>query len=288
MINFQVFGLCHHLRLLKELQDNLETRMAWATARLKEGGYDALRESGIRYEVTASDRQQIDGFLQFSTRLADQLELQPVHDRIELFGRRLREQLSLSDFFSEVRALRETFEQNLNFKYFYRYPQNKAVVLLKFEHDWKLVIESFPLAKADAFAAVDCWALGHDTASVFHLMRLAEHGLRALARERSVRIPKRPLEWAEWQNIIEAIRSKIDAIAKKGRGPKRGAALEFYRGALMSFEGFKDAFRNDVMHARKSYTEPEATAIRDHVYHFMHRLAEKTDENGTRIKWAKI
>jgi len=42
------------------------------------------------------------------------------------------------------------------------------------------------------------------------------------------------------------------------------------------------------MHTRKSYTDPESVAIRDHVYHFMKRLAEKTDETGKRINWSKI
>jgi hypothetical protein len=158
---------------------------------------------------------------------------------------------------------------------------------LKFEDDWKLIGDRFPLAKIDAHEAVDCWASGHSTASVFHLMRTAECGLRALARERRVRLPrKQVLEWADWHNIIEGIRAKVNLLANRRRGPNRDAALEFYRGALASFEGFKDAYRNNVMHARKSYTETEANALREHVRHFMGRLAEKLDETRKQqIKW---
>jgi hypothetical protein len=215
------------------------------------------------------------------------LELQPVLDRVDRFKIKLRSPISLHDFLSEVRTLRETFDSGINFKYFYRYPQNKAIVLLKFEGDWKLINDRFPTAKPDAQCAVDCWALGHDTASVFHLMRVAEYGLRALARERRVKLPRRQvLEWADWHGIIEGIRGKANLIANRKRGPKRDAALEFYRGALGSFEGFKDAYRNNVMHVRKSYIEAEATAIREQVHHFMNRLAEKIEETGkVQINW---
>ena len=47
------------------------------------------------------------------------MELQPVHDRIEIFERKLKfQQLSLPDLLAEVRALRETFEAGLRFKIF--------------------------------------------------------------------------------------------------------------------------------------------------------------------------
>jgi hypothetical protein len=64
------------------------------------------------------------------------------------------------------------------------------------------------------------------------------------------------------------------------------AALAFYRGALGEFEGFKDAYRNNVMHARKSYNEHEALALLNHVRDFMERLAAKIDETAKKqIRW---
>ena len=45
-------------------------------------------------------------------------------------------------------------------------------------------------AKGDIMDAVDAYALGLNTACVFHLMRIAEHGMRALARERKVKLIK--------------------------------------------------------------------------------------------------
>ncbi len=50
------------------------------------------------------------------------------------------------------------------------------------------------------------------------MMWIAEVGMRALARERQVSFPDKPLEWAEWENIIDQIESK----AKVGMPAARG------------------------------------------------------------------
>lgn len=132
---------------------------------------------------------------------------------------------------------------------------------------------------------MDCWALGHSTASVFHFMRVAEIGLRSLARERQVTIPRRPLEWANWQDILSKLRGEIEKIAKRRAGPSRDAALEFYRGALGEFEAFKDAYRNNVMHVRVTYDEHQALSVMNHVREFITRLAAKIDEKPKAIRW---
>jgi hypothetical protein len=287
MINREVFGLCYLLKQLLSEERDLDNRLAFIEASKRNPEPFAERgllQTWASQVVDEGHKERLSGMLKFAGEIAGQIESSAARHRINLFSKKLGA-ISIPDLKAEIAALREAIEGDLQYRYFYYYPQNKAVVLLKVTEDWKAILDKFGSANREVFAAVDLWALGHDTASVFHLMRIAEHGLRALARERRVKIPKRPLEWADWQNIIDGIQKKADAIARRRRGPRRGAALEFYRGALTSFEGFKDAYRNDVMHTRKSYTEPEATAIRDHVHHFMNRLAEKTDETGKTINW---
>jgi len=287
MINFQVFGVVHHLRLLREIEWEFEQRIAWTGAVLQNEGQDALIKSGVPYLVSDTDRQRIDGSLKYSTQLADQLELQPVHDRVNLFRRRLTANiLSLHDFFSEVRALRETFEQNLNFKYFYRYPQAKALLLLRCDPDWDAVTKAFPDCKDDVKGAVDCYALEQNTASVFHSMRVAEHGLRALAKERKIRLPKdKPMEWGTWQDIIRELDDEIKVIAGKKAGKAKDAALEFYSGARADLNGFKDEYRNLVMHVRARYDELQALRALRKVQEFMQRLSVKIDHRHHRIRW---
>jgi hypothetical protein len=46
--------------------------------------------------------------------------------------------------------------------------------------------DAFPSAGSDILDALRCMALELNTAAVFHLMRVAEFGLRALARDRGV------------------------------------------------------------------------------------------------------
>ena len=100
-------------------------------------------------------------------------------------------------------------------------------------------------------------------------MRVAEIGLRALARERRMTIRRKPLEWANWQDILRELRVKIAKIAQRRAGPSRDAALEFYRGALGEFEAFKDAYRNNVMRVRVTYDEHQALSVMNHVREFM-------------------
>ncbi len=286
MINFQIFGLCHHLRARRDIEHDFEQRVAWSNAELRHGGQEALIKSGTPYQVTDNDRAQMHGILQFATHLADQLELKPVHDRVDIFSHRVGGQISIHEFLSEVRVLREAFEQNIQFRHFYRYPQAKAIMVITAESEWKNITDAFPDAKDDAIAAIDCLALGYPTASGFHSMRVAEQGLRALAKERKIRLPKQKgVEWATWQEIIRAFDSEIKVIGGKKAGKAKDAALEFYSGARADLNGFKDEYRNLVMHVRAKYDELQALRASKRVQGFMQRLSAEIDHRYRRIKW---
>jgi hypothetical protein len=76
-------------------------------------------------------------------------------------------------------------------------------------NEWAATIRQFPSTACEIDDAVDSYGLGHNTAAVFHLMRIAEYGLRALGHERQVKFPNKPLEWAEWQKIIGEIEKSV-------------------------------------------------------------------------------
>lgn len=284
MINFQIFGLCHFLRHLSEAE-NLHSAIA-VQAQL-----DAQKADGISGFVPAQSKALVDNMIQYARFLSDRLQSQEIINRLDHYSRNTsRSDLTHQLLAHELKTLRETFESVLNYIGFYMYPSNKMVVYNKFDSDWHSICDKFPSVKADALAGVDCWAMGQNTASVFHLMRVAERGLRILAKERRIRTVRRnrPLEWADWQDIIAALEKEAVSFANKSPSKSRNAALEFYRGSLASFQGFKDAYRNNVMHTRAFYTDSEANVAREHVFHFMNRLAEKTDETGRRINWSRI
>lgn len=151
---------------------------------------------------------------------------------------------------------------------------------------WSRIFDKFPSAKEECEEAVYCYALERDSACVFHSMRIAEIGLRALARRTKVKLPKgRPLEWGQWSELIREIQKKTDHIANKARaGPTKDETLDFYNGCIGQFLGFKDEFRNQVMHKRKNYDQGQAQSALSRVRDFMDKLASKIDERGRVIR----
>jgi hypothetical protein len=140
----------------------------------------------------------------------------------------------------------------------------------------KPVLKIFPDARDDIVEAGNCYAVGAHTASVFHLMRVLEHGLRALAADMKVKFkknPKDPIEFRQWGEIIGAMETRIGQIEKTKKTRARDLKLEFYRGAQSHFKYFKDAWRNHVMHSRSSYDEYDTPKLLDHVGSFMQHLS---------------
>ena len=91
-------------------------------------------------------------------------------------------------------------------------------------------------------------------------MRVAEHGLGAVAKERRVKLPKnKPVEWATWQEIIKSIRDAHAEIGKtKPPGQGKDEALAFYSGALAHLEAFKDKYRFGHARPRRLRRTPPA------------------------------
>ncbi len=120
-------------------------------------------------------------------------------------------------------------------------------------------------------------------------MRVAEIGMRALARRMRVKLPKgKRLEWGEWHMILKEMSKKTDVIGQTARaGPSKDKILEFYSGAIGQFNGFKDEFRNQVMHVRKTYDEFDAEKSLTRVRDFMQKLAARIDEKGRTVREKK-
>jgi hypothetical protein len=140
------------------------------------------------------------------------------------------------------------------------------------------VAGKFKTAKQDIREAGNCLAADLNTAAIFHLMRVVELGLRALAKKLHVEIGKVPVEYMTWETVIDNIESKIRAFKQMPKGKKKADTLEFYHGLMGQFNFFKDVWRNHVMHSRKSYDEHRAMSAFVHVREFMQRLAEKVRE----------
>lgn len=218
--------------------------------------------------------------------VALQLELSAVLDRIAFLQSKLTLPMDVQAYIFEIEALIETLNTGLHRVYFYHYPEAKAKLLLQFDTDWKTVCAAFKKVRQEALAASDCYALGHNTAAVFHSMRVAEYGLRALAKERRITLKNnKPVEWANWQDILKELRNEETRISQKKSGAAKDRALAFYSGAHSDLMAFKDEYRNLVMHVRADYDQYQALRALTRVMHFMQRISERLSDKNHRIRW---
>lgn len=194
------------------------------------------------------------------------------------------------DFASAEHALKhflELLESEAGERCVYCIPKAKSDLTESKSDKWTELAKKFPSARKEAECALNCFNIDENTACVFHLMRAVEHGLRALAKERRVRLPKnKPLEWANWQDILKKLDDEIKTIAeKKPAGPAKDVALDFYKGAVAHIHWFKEK-RNGVMHARISFEQHEAASTLVRVREFIQGLSLKLDEASPKpIAW---
>jgi hypothetical protein len=194
-----------------------------------------------------------------------------------------------SSLATEARHACEQIQLALENRVFLSLPKSRIDMLGNKNFLGESVSAAFPSAVEDIEESGNCLALECSTAAVFHLMRVVEWGLRALARSLGVKSIKannkpgnknyRPLEYSEWEKIIGELQERIESkLAKAKRGPAKQRLQEFYFPALQDIRAFKDAWRNHVMHTRASYTAADAEAVFSHVKRFMQSLATQVTE----------
>lgn len=124
------------------------------------------------------------------------------------------------------------------------------------------VDDAFPKAAEEISEAGKCLALHRFTASVFHLMRAMELAVARLSEA----IGTGKSTDKEWGKILSDIGS---AIKEMPTGSERDRWSESHT----HLYHVKQAWRNDTMHPKKTYTEEEAQSVFDAVRSFMVHLA---------------
>jgi hypothetical protein len=140
------------------------------------------------------------------------------------------------------------------------------------------ITTAFPLASKELVWAGNSFACGLHTGCVFHSMRAAEIGVRVLGKELGVEFPDKPIELAEWQNILDKCDSIIGKMKEMPRGTEKDENLNFYSQAAVQFRYFKDAWRVRVAHARETYEERDAIKVFTHTHEFFETLATRLKE----------
>jgi len=120
---------------------------------------------------------------------------------------------------------------------------------------------AFPLAVEDIEEAAKCLAFSRYTAAVFHLMRAMEAAVQRISKEIGVADTER-----EWGKLLSDMAKKIEPMPK---GDRRNRWSESHA----HLYHVKQAWRNDTMHPKKTYTEEEADNVYRAVKSFMSHLA---------------
>jgi hypothetical protein len=149
-----------------------------------------------------------------------------------------------------------------------------------FDHPYpwgESVYELFPEARQDVIDAGLAAGAELYTASVFHSMRIAEVGLKWLARLLDVELYENkgkplPIDEAMWQKIIDGINTRIKAERSTDKGLKRREQLDAYARAAAHCDYMKDIWRNNVSHSHGSYDALEAASALSRVFDFMRQL----------------
>ena len=82
-----------------------------------------------------------------------------------------------------------------------------------------------------------------------------------------------PAEQANMQDILNLADKKLKSIEQQPKSPQRDADLEYFGDSSAHFRAIKDAWRNHVAHAKRTYDERQATSIFTHVRSFFQTLA---------------
>lgn len=180
----------------------------------------------------------------------------------------------VEEFQYSLMHLRELMGSEMSKQLFLTIPIESSKLYEQEQLFGDVVYGKFKRARVDIKAAGTALACRLGTASIFHLMRAAEYGLRALALDRRIRLPKKAvLDLATWEDIIRQLEAAEVAIQNYPKTLAREAQFEFYHGAMMEFKRFKNKFRNRIMHSRDEYDPDEARGAFTHVGAFMRILA---------------
>jgi hypothetical protein len=211
-------------------------------------------------------------------RQCELIELAGSVRRCSIFLRALKPGLRWLALKNQAKVLLEEIEGELRQRLFVFVSTAKAEIYDTVSKDWADIWAKFPSSKQDSERAIDCYALEQNTACVFHMMRVAEIGLRNIAKKVGVKLidkgKRQPIEYATWDKVIQGINTKITSARALSHGPRKNKKLRFYSEAADQCTFIRDIWRNEVSHTRENFNEGEASGVVARVRDFMALLAK--------------
>jgi hypothetical protein len=233
-------------------------------------------------DLAITDRQALRRRIDAIVKDCAFLEVESMLDQ----ARRIRKYIDDSDPLSHemvgtlIRSLIERFSDDLGRCHLLLVPNNRASLFTGKQLFGPRVYEAFPSAIMDIEEAGKCLALSRGTATVFHLMRVMEAGLKATAHALSIRYAP------SWESYLDQIKAKMDIDWKK-KSKKWRKEEPFFRVVHAHLHAVKLAWRNPTMHIVQNYSPEVAEEIFNAVKGFMRHIETKLSEPKTRLPVAK-
>ncbi len=269
MIDGQVIYLCHTVQQLQCAADSL----------------------GRSFEQIADLPEDLKDSYSRLFPFAEIERLEYIHQDFDLSWRvkKLQNQLRNREFFSAgslARELDNLRDQLLTAVAKFKFAHIPPASIPYFEQEELFghsVFEMFPDIRQEIKDVGNSFSVALYSACVFHSMRVAEHGMRHLARRLRVSLKdnKKPLPivYATWDKLITGIKNKLDQLHKNPKGKIRDKEQEIYSSIADQCTYFRDIWRDRTMHSRKSYSEDEAFRALQRVRDFMQLLGDQWHDN---------
>jgi hypothetical protein len=231
-----------------------------------------------RVFVPFPQRDMLSRLLPGAEQICKNYEIKPALDRIERLKAALANPaVEYAEVSRHYHTLYENIEDDLRERSFWYFSSPKEILAAKYGDIPFKEGPELEQARYEWRQALWAYRFELNTASVFHLMRLSELGLRALGTKLNITL-KRAIEFEDWRPILEAVDAKLKALENEPRTPERARDLSFYSDAGKTLLYFKNLWRDGGAHAREIYGENDAKKALDNVFDFMKLLAEKLDQ----------
>lgn len=205
---------------------------------------------------------------------------------------RLEHRYANGQFTQDFNHLQELLEKDFSERFCFIIPEEKADFYNSDSFFGTDVYINFPSIRSEIAEAGKSYALGLNTACVFHLMRAAEIVLKRMVVVMKattyllINGKKVSPDVCDWDTLLKALRSALNnmAVGKK-TSAKVKATHAFYSEAVNTFIEMKDAWRNTISHGhevsldgRKLFKEGETEDIIKSTRHFLTHLAKRIKE----------
>lgn len=187
--------------------------------------------------------------------------------------------LTWRQFIERIPHLQGRIQDELRLCLLMQVPRRKAEFYQGQNLFGQAVTDKFPSATLDIEEAGKCYALARNTGCVFHLMRVMEVGVKALAAGLGILNQIKSAQ-PSWGEVLRLTNAEIQARNKAGDTTWTPTKRVFFENVQADLMVVKNAWRNTTMHVENAYDEERAEDIYNAVKGFMRHLANHVDESG--------